>query len=73
LIIPIDSVLRDNDGYYVYIIVDDQAVKTYVEIGEDDGEIVEINAGLSKEDQLVVRGQNYITESTKIRVVTGGN
>ncbi len=72
IIIPIDSVLKDEDGYYVYTIKEDTVIKTMIEIGEDDGEIIEVLSGLTSEDQLVVSGQNYITESSKIRVVLGG-
>jgi len=72
VIIPIDSVLKDDEDYFVYTIEDDKVVKKPVTIGEDDGEIIEIIEGLSTDDQLVVSGQNYIDETSKIRVVLGG-
>jgi RND family efflux transporter MFP subunit len=72
LIIPIDSVLNDEDGDYVYVIVEEKPVKTYVKVGEDDGEIIEVLEGLKSDSQVVTRGQNYITEESDIKVVSGG-
>lgn len=71
-LIPIDSVLTDDQGAYVYVIENEQVVKRTIEIGDDDGEIIEVKSGLDETSQLVVRGQNYIDEETQIRVI-GGN
>jgi len=71
-LIPIDAVLKDDEGDFVYTILDNQVVRTPVVLGEDDGEIVEILEGISTDSQLVVSGQNYITEKSSIRVVNGG-
>lgn len=72
-LISIDAVLRDNDGSYVYLAVENKPVKQYVELGEDDGEIIEILSGLTPDVHVIVKGQNYINEQTDIQVVTGGN
>ena len=44
-----------------------------MEIGIDNGEVIEILSGLSLEDLVVVKGQNYINEDSEIRVIVGGN
>lgn len=71
-LVPIDSVLMEDDMAYVYTVVDGKAIKTQVAIGEDDGEVIEILEGLDKDSALVVSGQNYISEESLIRVVNGG-
>lgn len=71
-LVSIDAVLNDADGDYLYVIEDNQPQKVYVEIGQDDGEIIEILSGINAENEIVVRGQNYITEETKVRVISGG-
>jgi len=72
-LIPIDAVLSEDANAYVYIVVDNKPSKQVVELGEDDGEIVEILSGITAADLVIVKGQNYINEETDIQVVTGGN
>lgn len=72
LLVPVDAVLNDVNGNYVYVAKDEKVIRKNVEIGLDNGEVVEILNGLSLEDLIIVKGQNYINESSEIRVV-GGN
>lgn len=72
LIVPVDALLGDDDGDYVFVVRNSEPVKVYVTIGESNGEIVEIKEGLTIDDQLIISGQNYVTEETTIRVVNGG-
>lgn len=70
-LVPIDAVLGDDDGAFVFIIVDDKPIKTYITTGDDDGEIIEVVSGLDTTSQIVVRGQNYVDEETQVRVIGG--
>lgn len=72
-IIPIDAVLSDDGQAFVYVVLDNKPMKQIVELGEDDGEVVEILSGITIENLVIVKGQNYISEETDIQVVTGGN
>lgn len=71
-LVPVDSVLMEDDMAYVFTIENNKAVKTEVVLGEDDGEVIEILSGLTEDSALVTSGQNYISEETLIRVVNGG-
>ncbi|MCH4889665.1 efflux RND transporter periplasmic adaptor subunit [Acidaminobacter sp. JC074] len=71
-LVPIDAILQDDQGDFVYTILDDKVVRSAVVLGEDDGEIIEILEGITVDSLLVVSGQNYITEKSAIRVVNGG-
>lgn len=73
LLVPIDSVMNDDDSNYVFTVVNEKVVRKNVEIGIDNGEVVEILNGLSLEDLIIVKGQNFINEDSDIRVVVGGN
>lgn len=72
VLIPIDAVLSDDQGEYVFVVENNQPIRKNVVIGEDDGEIIEVISGLVESDLLVISGQNYITEDTDINVVNGG-
>jgi RND family efflux transporter MFP subunit len=72
-VIPIDAVLSDDLGEFVYLADNNSVIKKQVVTGADDGEIIEILSGLNDDDLVIVKGQNYITEETEIRIVTGGN
>ncbi|MFA6409178.1 MAG: efflux RND transporter periplasmic adaptor subunit [Gammaproteobacteria bacterium] len=59
--IPQTSVMYDVAGDYVYKVVDDQAKKTPVVLGERDNQNVLIKQGLEVGDTIVTNGQMKIT------------
>lgn len=64
LVAPINAVLSDTNGQYVYVAGPDQtAKKVTVQTGIDNGVQVEIVRGLSLGDALIVEGQNYVKEN----------
>jgi RND family efflux transporter MFP subunit len=70
LILTRDAVLVDNDQYYVYVTEDGSTAKRVdVEIGIDTGETIEVTSGLTKNDRVVVKGQTYLADGGKIKVV----
>jgi RND family efflux transporter MFP subunit len=71
ILLPVDSVLNDSDGSYVYIVVDNKAYKTYIEIGEDNGEEIEIISGLDSSQAVVVSGQEFLEDGIEVVVVRG--
>lgn len=73
MLVPVDAVLSDANGTFVYTASGDNIVKKDVEVGIDNGEVVEILSGLTLDDLVIVKGQNFITEESEIRVVVGGN
>jgi RND family efflux transporter MFP subunit len=71
LIINSIAVIEEENQKFVYTVEKDSAVRKEVEIGMDNGEIVEILGGLSKEDRVVVKGQDFIKDGSKVKVVRG--
>jgi RND family efflux transporter MFP subunit len=70
VLLPIDAVLFDEVNF-VYIIDQNKPVKVTVEVGDDNGEMIEIISGLIEDDFVVVKGQNFIKEDSTIKVVRG--
>lgn len=69
-LLPVDAVLS-GEKTYVYVVEGETAVARNVVVGEDDGEMIEILFGLDIDDQIVVKGQNFIKEESVIKVVRG--
>jgi len=69
--IPAQAVLQNEDGKVVYTVDGDKAVENTVETGLDIGDRIEITTGLSEGAQVIIKGQDYVSEGTNIKVVRG--
>lgn len=65
--IPIQSMINDENGDYVYVVEDDVIVKKAVERKMIDNTFVEVE-GLSPGDQVVVMGMAYVEEGQSVLV-----
>ncbi len=64
--------VKERDGKkYVFVASDDTAVEKEVTTGLDTGMHTEINSGLAEGDKIIVKGQDYISDGGKIKVVRG--
>ncbi len=64
--------VKERDGKkYVFVAGEDSASEKEVTTGLDTGTYVEISSGLSAGDRIIVKGQDYINEGSKIKVVRG--
>lgn len=62
----------DRDGKsYVYVVNGDVSEEREVVTGLDTGSYIEIKSGLTAGDTVIVKGQDYITGGSKIKVVRG--
>lgn len=67
------STVLTNDGQdYVYTYVDGKAVLTPVETGIDNGEYVEITSGLTVDDQVIVTGQDFVSDGEEVNAKPKG-
>lgn len=71
LVIPSDALISKEEKNYVYIVNDNIAELKEVEIGLDNGKLVEVIRGITEENKVVVRGQDYIEDGDKVRIVRG--
>lgn len=71
LVVKSEAVLQVNDKYLAYIVLKDKAVEKEVKVGLDTGEYVEILSGLNEGEEVIVKGQEYVENNTKVKVVGG--
>lgn len=69
IVVPRKAVLSDGDQNYVYIVRDDQPIKVGVEKGIIKDGYVQILGKLNAGDVLVIKGQQYISEESSIKIV----
>ncbi len=69
LVIPRKALVLDSLGDTVFVRVEDQAVRREVELGLRDEDAIEIVAGLSAGDELIVLGQDGLAEGTPVTVL----
>lgn len=65
------SVVLNNGSIVVYVVEDGVAKLKEVSTGLDTGTYVEIKAGLKEHEKVIVKGQNYVKDGIKVKVVGG--
>jgi len=71
LIVPSEAVLLRGNIEIVFVNEDNIAIQKEVTTGIDNGEITEIIDGLEENQQIIVLGQNFLSNGDKINVVRG--
>lgn len=69
--VPASAILTDDSNQYVFIIENSKARKVYVTTGITNGTNTEITSGLIGAEQLVIVGQEYLSNDTAVEVVGG--
>ncbi len=70
LTVPLEAVMRDPEGgWYVFVVEDSVARRREVRRGLDDGRVVEVTQGLREGELVVVAGQHYLRDGTRVTVV----
>jgi len=70
LTVPNDSLIQEDDGYYVYVVKDNIAEKRLVKTGISNNDFTEITDGLKENDVIVVSGKEFISEkNNKVNIV----
>ena len=70
IVLPRQAVMFKENIYYVFVEQDGIAVRTEVEIGIDNGDVIEITSGLSVGMNVVTKGQNYLVDGEHVNVVS---
>jgi RND family efflux transporter MFP subunit len=69
LVVPMDAVLDDNGKNIVFVAEDDMASRREVTTGLSNGEFVEVSGEISEGEKVIIKGQNYLQDKSKITVV----
>lgn len=71
LVIPRSAVLQRAAGNTVFIAREDRAEARLVTLGLQDRDRVQVLSGLREGESLVVRGQHFLEEGSRIKIVEG--
>jgi len=69
LLLPRESVIRELRAAHVFISEDGTAVKKAVELGLEEGDLVEVISGVGEGDNVVVAGQGALDDGQKIKTL----
>lgn len=70
--IPSEAILTANGAPYVYVVENGAARYTAITTGLNGDGVTEVLSGLSAGQQLVVVGQQYLSDGDAVRIVNGG-
>ncbi|MEC0229233.1 efflux RND transporter periplasmic adaptor subunit [Paenibacillus alba] len=68
IVVPADAVLSQPSGNAVYIVKDGKASKTLVKVGVMTSSSFEITSGLKVGDELVVKGQELLSDNVPVQI-----
>jgi membrane fusion protein (multidrug efflux system) len=71
MVVPEAAVLADVKGYYVFKVVKNQALQTYIDMGDRVEGVVEVLKGLKVGDVVVTAGQQKLQDGSAIKIKTG--
>ena len=71
--VPQDSLVNNNDNYYMYVVKDDDTVeKRQVKLGQNVDGYYQILDGVFAGETVVIEGMLTLTDGSKIRDVNKG-
>ncbi|MFV8827399.1 efflux RND transporter periplasmic adaptor subunit [Alkalihalobacterium sp. APHAB7] len=68
IVIPIDSVLYEDNEAFVYKVNDTTVVRQSVELGSREGNLIEVLEGIKVSDTVVTTGKERLTEGAQITI-----
>ena len=68
--IPSKCIFTDDDGDYVYVVSEEQAVKTPVTKGRKKNAYMEITQGLTQDNEVILQSSHSLEDGMKVRVLT---
>jgi multidrug efflux pump subunit AcrA (membrane-fusion protein) len=75
IVVPQQVVLRTEDGFEAFVVVDENGVPTArarrLTLGPSQGNRVVVRDGLAVGDRLITLGQQLVDDGGRVRVVTG--
>ncbi len=63
-----NMVITDESGSYVFVIVDEMAVRIDVQTGLENGSTIQVIGELNTGDQIVYKGQQYLSDEEAVMV-----
>ena len=73
IVVPSDAILTNEDTQYVFVVEDGAARYAEITTGLTGTGVTEVLTGLSEGQQLVIAGQQYLSDGDPVRIVDGGS
>ena len=67
MLVPRESVIRELRSAHVFVREGELAVKRPVELGLEEGELIEVVSGLEAGEQVIVAGQGGLKPGVRIK------
>lgn len=71
IVIPSNAIINRGDKNFVFVVEDDRAIEREIKTGIDTGEFVEVLSGLEFDENIIIEGQFYVSDGSKVKVVRG--
>ena len=71
VVIPTEAILTSGQNQYVFVVEDGTARQVPVQTGLTGSGVTEVTEGLEDGQQLVIVGQEYLTDGDAVRIVSG--
>lgn len=71
IVIGKNSIIKDKDKGYVYIIKDDVATRVEVTTGIENDYEIEVLTGITEGDVIITKGKEFVKDGEKVYVVGG--
>ena len=68
ILCPLTALINDNSAIRIFVVEGNKARERIVKLGGKYGEFMEILEGLQEKEQIVVAGQNNLSEGVKVNV-----
>ncbi|OPJ55288.1 efflux RND transporter periplasmic adaptor subunit [Alkalithermobacter paradoxus] len=69
VVVPASAIVVKEGKNVVFVIESGLATMKVVRVGIDNGEYIEIVEGLVEGEEVVIKGQNYLEEGSKVKIV----
>lgn len=69
LAVPDQAVMADLKGYYVFRVVDNKAIQSYIQLGTREGGLAQVRCGLKKGDVIVTVGQQKLQDGSALSIL----
>ncbi len=70
--VPVGALVDREDDPSVFVVDGETVQKRSVQIGLSNGDVVEIRSGLDVDEPVVITGQSYLEDGSRVRVVGEG-
>lgn len=67
-VIPVDAIIREDEGHFVWVVEGNKATKKEITVGSANGDMMEVKSGLTKEDQVIVNPSDKLMPGVEVTV-----